>query len=215
MRWATARRIGQPMGREFDFPPTSGVWSGWFGLAFVTGAIAVIWAHGYSSLGLRFSVGLVLAGVLIYAFMLRPRIQVREGAVHLVNPFHEVEIPLPLVRNVLVRSATYVYVGEKQKYCGVAVGRDPRDLTRSRDGSWTVGKGSETFDGFRRADGGRPAPVPLQVPDMLEEWVDLMARDARKREFPSDLRVVRRLEWPLIGVTLAIALVLAAVIAAG
>src|SRR6478736_4376931 len=141
MRRVTARPMEQPMGREFDFPPTSGVWSGWFGLVFV-------------------------AGVLIYAFMLRPRIQVRGGAVRLVNPFHVIEIPLPLVRSVLVRSATYVFVGEHRKrYVGVAVGRDPRDLTRSRDGTWTVSRGSESFAGYRRPDGSSPPPVALQVPD--------------------------------------------------
>ncbi len=145
------------MGREFDFPPTSGVWSGWFGLAFVAGTITVIAWHGFTPLGVQFTVGLVLAGVLIYAFMLRPRIQVRGGRVRLVNPFHVVEIPLPLVRSVLVRSATYVFVGERRKkYVGVAVGRDPRDLTRSRNGTWTVSRGSESFAGYRRPDGSSP-----------------------------------------------------------
>ena len=205
------------MGREFDFPPTSGVWSGWFGLAFVAGTIVVIGWHGFTPLGVRFTVGLVLAGVLIYAFMLRPRIQVRGGALRLVNPFHVVEIPLALVRTVMVRSATYVFVGERRKkYIGVAVGRDPRDLTRSRDGSWLVARGSETFSGYRRPDGSAPAPVSLQVPDILEEWVDRLARDARKqadgRDPERDLQVARTLIWPLIIPTLALTVLLAVIV---
>ncbi len=207
------------MGREFDFTPTSGVWSGWCGLALVTGAIAAIGWHGFTPLGVRYTVGLVLAGVLIYAFMLRPRIQVRGGALRLVNPFHVVEIPLALVRTVVVRSATYVFVGERRrKYIGVAVGRDPRDMTRSRNGTWTVSRGSESFAGFRRPDGSAPAPVSLQVPDILEEWVDRLARDARiqadGRDTERDLRVARTLIWPLIVPTLALAVLLAVVVTA-
>ncbi len=205
------------MGREFDFPPTSGVWSGWFGLVFVAGTIVVIGWHGFTPLGIRFTVGLALAGVLIYAFMLRPRIQVRGGALRLVNPFHEVEIPLALVRTVVVRSATYVFVGERRRrYVGVAVGRDPRDLTRSRNGTWTVSRGSESFAGYRRPDGSAPARVPLQVPDILEEWVDRLAREARTRadgrDVEGDLEVARTLIWPLILPTLALAVLLAVVV---
>ena len=215
MRRVTARPMEQPSGREFDFPPTSGVWSGWFGLVFVAGTITVIAWHGFTPLGVRFTVGLVLAGVLIYAFMLRPRIQVRGGAVRLVNPFHVVEIPLPLVRSVLVRSATYIFVGDRRKkYVGVAVGRDPRDLTRSRNGTWTVGRGSESFAGYRRPDGSAPPPVALQVPDILEEWVERLARDARAHDDGHDLRVERTLIWPLILPTLALAVLLAVVVAA-
>jgi hypothetical protein len=211
----TARPMEPPKGREFDFPPTSGVWSGWFGLVFVAGTITVIAWHGFTPLGVRFIVGLVLAGVLIYAFMLRPRIQVRGGAVRLVNPFDVVEIPLPLVRSVLVRSATYVFVDDRRKkYVGVAVGRDPRDLTRSRNGTWIVGRGSESFTGYRRPDGSAPAPVALQVPDILEEWVERLARDARAHDDGDDLKVERTLIWPLILPTLALAVLLAVVVMA-
>ena len=215
MRRVTARPMEPPRGREFDFPPTSGVWSGWFGLAFVAGTITVIAWHGFTPLGVRFTVGLLLAGVLIYAFMLRPRIQVRGGALRLVNPFHVIEIPLPLVRSVLVRSATYIFVGDRRKkYVGVAVGRDPRDLTRSRNGTWTVGRGSESFTGYRRPDGSAPPPVALQVPDIVEEWVERLARDARAHHDGDDLRVERTLIWPLIVPTVALAVLLAVVVAA-
>jgi hypothetical protein len=96
----------------------------------------------------------------------------------------------------------------------VAVGRDPRDLTRSRDGSWLVSRGSESFTGYRRPDGSAPAPVSLQVPDILEEWVERLARDARAHHDGDDLSVERTLIWPLILPTVALAVLLAVVVVA-
>ena len=61
-------------------------------------------------------------------------------------------------------------------------------------------------------DGSSSPPVALQVPDVLEEWVERLARDARAHDDGRDLRVERTLIWPLILPTLALAVLLAVVV---
>ena len=53
------------------------------------------------------------------------------------------------------------------------------------------------------------------MPDILEEWVERLARDARAHDDGHDLRVERTLIWPLILPTLALAVLLAVVVMAG
>lgn len=181
-----ARSKTQKNTREFNFPPNNGVLTGW--LAVAVGVAGLVWAgmNMHTVVAVRIGVGSVLLVVVAYAFMLRPRIKVSNGVLVLVNPLEDVSMPLSIVDKVLVRSTTKVYVGEK-KYSAVAVGRKVRHMA------------------------GNNRPQPDQVPDLLEEWVYQLVKDAQL-EPPAPDAVVRRMPvWWLIvpQAALAVALVVA------
>ncbi len=71
--------------------------------------------------------GMAVLAVLLYAYLIRPRVRVRGDYLELVNPWTLTRIPLARVGLVLIRSVTFVYVGEK-RYVGVAIGRTTRDM---------------------------------------------------------------------------------------
>ncbi|MEP6814286.1 MAG: hypothetical protein ABI873_01905 [Marmoricola sp.] len=172
--------------REFNFTPNNGVLTGWLAIALGVGGL--VWAamNPHTAVGVRLGVGSGLLMLVAYAFLLRPRIKVTEGVLLLVNPLEDVSMPLSIVDKVVVRSTTRVYVGEKN-YSAVAVGRKVRHMT------------------------GNSRPRPDQIPDLLEEWVYQLVKDA-KLEPPEAADAVRRTPaWWLIAplVTLAFALVLA------
>jgi hypothetical protein len=159
--------------REFNFPPNSGVLTGWLAVAF--GLAGMVWAGTsmHDVVGVRVGLGSALLVVVAYAFMLRPRIKVSDGVLLLVNPLEDVSMPLSVVDRVLVRSTTKVYVGEK-KYTAVAVGRKVRHMA------------------------GNNRPRPDQIPDLLEEWVYQLVKDSKLEPTPPDAKVRRTPIWWLI-----------------
>lgn len=170
--------------REFNFPPTSGVLTGY--LAILLGIAGLVWAvlSMHTLVGARVGIGSALLLVVGYAFMLRPRIKVTDGVLLLVNPLENVSMPLTIVDKVVVRSTTRVYVDDK-RYTAVAVGRKVRHMA------------------------GNERPAPDKLPDLLEEWVYQLIKDA-KLDPPAPGAAVRRTQvWWLIVplVALAVALV--------
>ncbi len=175
--------------REFNFPPNNGVASGW--LAVVLGVVGVVWVVTSirTAVGLRLGIGSLLLIAVAYAFLIRPRIKVVDNVLLLVNPLEEVTMPLSIVDRVLVRSTTNVFVGVK-KYHGVAVGRKVRHMTRGVN------------------------PQPDQIPDLLEEWVYQLVKDAKLDPPAPDVTVRRMPTWWLIApiVVLVVALVVSVVL---
>jgi hypothetical protein len=159
--------------REFNFPPNNGVLTGVIAIVLGIAGLVLAWMSTRTIVGARLGIGSALLIVVAYAFLLRPRIKVSDGVLLLVNPLEDVSMPLSIVDKVLVRSTTKVYVDEK-KYSGVAVGRKVRHMA------------------------GNNRPQPDQVPDLLEEWVYQLVKDA-KLEPPAPDAAVRRMPvWWLI-----------------
>src|SRR6187200_1444732 len=102
------RPVTPPRAGEFDFPATSGAMTGVAGLLVAGGGLIWVLSTVHTVAGVRLAIAFALFGVLTYAFMLRPRVQVTAGALHLVNPFETTAVPLALVSRVSVRSATHV-----------------------------------------------------------------------------------------------------------
>lgn len=206
------RFVTPPRAGELDFPPTSGTFSGVAGMLLAVGGLVWVGLDGRTLVGLRFALGLGLFGLVAYAFMVRPRIRVRSGVLHLVNPLEEVQIPLPLVDRVTVRSATHVFVGEK-RYVGVAVGRKVREMVRPR-GEGAANLPSSAFSLGLGRGGGQASAVGDRVPDLLEQYVATLVADARRGPV-DDTLVVRRLPvWWLVGpgIVFAVALLLTLVL---
>lgn|GEM_PF-6916881 len=110
-----------------EFPTSTGPVLGWVCIVGLAIAAAVSLKGDQSPGTLRFVACLLVLGVVMHAYLVRPRVRVVDDHLELVNPWTLTRIPLARVGLVLVRSATFVYVGEK-RYVGVAVGRTTRDL---------------------------------------------------------------------------------------
>ena len=189
---------------EFEFPATSGTMTGVAGILVAIAGITWVLSTVHTVVGVRLAVAFALFGVLTYAFMLRPRIRVASGSLHLVNPFETTAIPLALVSRLSVRSATHVHVGEK-RYIGVAVGRKTREMVRPR--GEVAGVSSPFSMGLGRLSSTNPA-TSERLPDLLEEYVGTLAKGAARESRDTALAVRRDWAWWLIvpAAVLAVAL---------
>jgi hypothetical protein len=182
---------------EQRYGPTTGTFSGWLGLVICAGSIAVLLVeptHGT----VRFALALGVVALLIWCFVLRPRIIVRHpNTLVLRNAVSTWELPLAGVSRVGVKAITRVQVGE-MAYDGIAVGRRVRTMVRgqfTRDG---VGFGSlgrtvvETPQPDRRP--GNPSS-PEAIADLVTEQVLAAAERARDEGHESG-SVRRRWAWP-------------------
>lgn len=113
------------------FPPTSGVATGWVGVTLSAAAVTTALITDPSRIGVRYALGAGVFGVLMWCFMLRPRVAIGPQVLELRNAFSSWHVPLVEVRRVAVRAITRVYT-EDRRFDGVAVGRPVRAMVRSR-----------------------------------------------------------------------------------
>ncbi|MCW2782422.1 MAG: hypothetical protein JWR35_2871 [Marmoricola sp.] len=198
-----------------SYGPTSGTISGVLGLVLVSviGVSVLIDDHGIG--GVRTALLMALAGVLIWAFLLRPRIMIKPPAVVLRNAFIDQTIPLDQVEQIVIRAFTVLRVNGK-RYVGVAVGHPVRKLGR---GGGNVQVGNAGRRGIRMNSGMGPAPTTksrnttVNMPDFVEERLrDAVAHE--KLGAPSEGHVVRSWAVPELAVlaVLAVAFVVSILI---
>lgn len=140
-------------GDERRFSPTSGTLVGWCGIALVTGVIGYILLDDRSLVSIRFAVATAIFGVLVWCYLLRPRLVIRATEVELRNAFSSWHVPLRQVRRVAVRVITRIYTDDGQ-FDGVAVGRSVRSMRGGRSGG----------RGFTRMPGLNPSYSIGDVP---------------------------------------------------
>jgi hypothetical protein len=194
------------------FRPTSGTFLGWVGVALAGGGVVDALLDDRSLEGLRFALGAAIFGLLVWCFMLRPRLVIGARDLQLRNPFLTWYVPLASVRKVAVRAVTRVHTDER-RFDGVAVGRPARSLTRARP----VRRGSIGLPGLgssRYAEDADASRVPRgeldadMTADLVVEQI-LFAAD-RAREAHPDPRPARRTwAWVELG---ALALMLVALV---
>ena len=190
------RPMTAPQAGDFDFPATSGQITGLSGLMVALGGMVWVLSTVHTVVGVRLAIAFALFGVMTYAFMLRPKIHVTSGVLHLVNPFETTAIPLSLVSRVSVRSATHVHVDQK-RYIGVAVGRRTREMVRPR-GEFAAGTGSPFGLGLGRLSSSSTKSETDRVPDLLEEYVGTLSKDAAREANDPSLVVRRDWAWWLV-----------------
>jgi hypothetical protein len=198
------RPLTPPGAGDFDFHSTSGQTTGFSGLTLAVAGLVWVLTTVHTAVGVRLALAFALFGVLSYAFMLRPKVHVTSGVLHLVNPFETTAIPLALVSRVTVRSATHVQVDQK-RYIGVAVGRKTREMARPRGEAG--GMASPFGLGVGRLT-SNTASTTERVPDLLEEYVGTLARDAARESGDPSLVVRRDWTWWLIAPAAALAVAL-------
>lgn len=125
-----------------SFGPTSGVFSGWIGLALVVICAFFVIRDQEPMTALRWCGVLLVVGVLLWAYMLRPRVVIDAGGVLLRNAFKDWYLPWGAVESARVRAVTQVWASSR-KYVGVAVGRNVRAAVRKRP---RISRPDPTFD---------------------------------------------------------------------
>ncbi len=104
--------------------PSAGSESGWRASRWSRPAY-----DGLSLRGTRFAVVAAVFGLLVWCFMLRPRVVLGPAEVELRNAFSSWHVPLAGIRRVMVRAITRLDT-DAGAFDGVAVGRPLRTLTR-------------------------------------------------------------------------------------
>lgn len=156
------------MTEQQSYGPTSGTVAGWIGIVLAAVVVGVLLVNERSEGGLRAALAIALVGVVVWCYLLRPRILIRPATVVLRNAFSDWEVPLSAVQEVSVRTVTGVYTAER-RYDGIAVGRTVRSILRSQG----KGSGDETADlvtgqimraAARARESGEPAGTPVRTP---------------------------------------------------
>jgi hypothetical protein len=114
---------------EQRFGPTSGVLIGWIGLVLCAVGVVASLQADRSPDGVGRALAVALLGVLIWCYMLRPRVVVGRTTVVLRNAVSEWHVPLASVQAVVVRAVTRIRTADG-RYDGVAVGRPVRKMLR-------------------------------------------------------------------------------------
>ena len=190
------------------FKPTSGVISGWTGVGLAVVAVVSVLLDNLTLGGARFALLAAIFGLLVWCFLLRPRLVIGSADLELRNPFVSWHVPLASVRRVAVRAVTRVYT-EDRRFDGVAVGRPVRSLMPGRPTRRST-IGMPGLGGTTMADGADASRVPKGQlnPDMVADFVTeqiLLAAD-RARELSPEPRSPRR-SWAWPELVLLIALV--------
>jgi len=111
------------------YTPTTGTVSGWTGLVIAAAFVIAVVASDWSVGGARYALAALIFALLMWCYMLRPRVVIGGSEVELRNPFSSWHVPLVDVRRVEVRAVTMLTTDER-RYDGVAVGRPARTLLK-------------------------------------------------------------------------------------
>ncbi|MBO9523783.1 MAG: hypothetical protein J7518_19795 [Nocardioidaceae bacterium] len=198
---------------EQRYGPTSGVISGIVGLVVCAVVVGLAIADGLTSTSVRFILGAGASAVLIWAYLLRPRIILEQGGRTLLlrNPFVDRRVPLAAVKVVGVRTVTTVRTDEAAYDC-VAVGHSVRKVVRGSGPGG--GLGGRWFGGAGTVGGPPPAHRPrlneMSTQDAMTEQVLYAADQARLHGHATE-PVERRLALPelVLLVVFLVALVVA------
>jgi hypothetical protein len=125
-----AREPGESPEEDVEhFAPTGGRVVGVVGLVLAAG-FAVLWALDRDAVPAPVPAGALVAGVLVWAALLRPRVSVSRETLFLRNMLETVHVPLAAVDELVVRQVLAVRVGDK-KFVSPALGRRLRKLMKA------------------------------------------------------------------------------------
>lgn len=192
---------------EQKYGPTTGAFTGWIGLLTCLGSIAAL-LTGPTHGTVRFALVLGAVALLIWCFVLRPRIIVREpNTLLLRNAFSTWDLPLAGVSRVRVKVITRVEIGETP-YDGIAVGRRVRHMVRGqvvKHGDGFADAGRALGDPPRRDRQHPSANSPEAIADLVTEQILAAADRARDHGQPTE-PARRAWAWPELVLFAAIVL---------
>lgn len=156
----------QVPGARRSFGPTTGLVTGWAGLLIVAAVVVLTLLEDRSPAGIRVVLGALVCGLVLWCYLLRPRVVLDHDRLELRNAFSTTVIPWLRVGEVLVRTVTRVYVGEKV-YVGTAVGHSARSMMRAarKERKTLV---AEPYESTRVVD----QPLPSLIEEAIRERAD-------------------------------------------
>ena len=180
------------------FRPTTGTGVGYLGLVLSAVAAVTMLATEPNLEGLRAVLGLAVAGVLIWAVLVRPRATAYQESLVLHHMFSDTHLPLARIDAVAVTQMMTVWVGGRRYACA-GIGRSSRKLLNRRSRGPMAVLGLEQADdrmGWGRlVETGGEADYVRFVEARIEE----LARSAR-RDLPGEPPPVRR-SWAVAELT--------------
>lgn len=197
-------------GAELRFTPTSGTVTGWIGIAAALVVVIGVLIDGRTIVGTRLALAAGIFGLLMWCFMLRPRLVIGPAEVELRNAFSSWHVPLADVRRIAVRAITRIYTDDEH-FDGVAIGRPLRSMRRGRPpNTQTIGVPGlgRTITEDTASTASRPTGYlnADAVADLVTEQVLAAADDARAAGREASAHARR--SWALIElVALALLLV--------
>ncbi|RNL78583.1 hypothetical protein [Nocardioides marmorisolisilvae] len=193
---------------EQKYGPTTGAFTGWVGLVLCLGSIAALLTGGPTHATLRFALVLGVVALLVWCFVLRPRVIVREpNTLLLRNAVSTWELPLAAITRVGVKAITRVHLGDTP-YDGIGVGRRVRNMVRGqviKRGDGFADAGRALGDPPRRERKHPSANSPEAIADLVTEQVLAAAERARDAGQPTD-PVRRSWAWPELVLFAAVAI---------
>jgi hypothetical protein len=181
------------------FRPTSGTAVGWTGVVLASIGLVAALVDDHTLGGARFALAAAIFGLLVYCFMLRPRLVIGRSHLELRNPFGSWHVPLAGVRKVVVRAVTRVYTDDR-RFDGVAVGRPVRSMVRGKHGR-QASVGVPGLGATRITEDPTATRAPRgqldtdMVADLVVEQILLAADRAREAAEPTGTPT-RSWAWP-------------------
>jgi hypothetical protein len=169
------------------FKPTSGLFSGYAGMALAVFAFAYCVLFVHSMVGFRVALGAVFAGVVVWVTQLRPRVTAYPDELLLRGSLKDVRIPYLAIEEVTITQMMNVFAAGKRYVCiGIGKGivsdvrqraKQERAASRDKGGRWR-----EFSEKAERASlDERAMSYHTFVTTRIEELVDEARRNAKRR----------------------------------
>ncbi len=172
------------------FHPTSGVWLGWAGIAFLLGSAVVVLWSSTSVVSVATAIGLCWGALVVWLTLVRPTLRAHADHLLLRNILRDTEVPWHLVDDVVVRHTLRVYVDDEVHH-GVALSRSTRQMLRQ--GQPNAPRGLLNIIGSRSMEEHAQSPTlsgtyqsSMDYPDFVEirlmELASKRAEASRQRD---------------------------------
>lgn len=176
------------------FGPSSGGVTGGLGLLFCAAVSVIVLADEVSTASIRVVLGACAVAVVLWAYLLRPRVIIESGGTLLLrNAFADWQVPLAGIKVVGVRAVTTVKTADGGRYDGVGVGRSVRNLVRGSGARDDASGGGIPMFGMPLPRMPAPDPPPTvraskltdqSLPDFVTEQILNAADRARALGIP-------------------------------
>ena len=178
------------------FKPTTGPVLGYLGLAVCALVVGIVVTSEQHVIGVRVALGAVLAGVVIWLALLRPRAAAYDDTLVLRGMLSDTTLPLAGIDAAVVRHMLVVWIGEDRYTCA-GIARSTRSMVKRRNpGVLSVLGLQQTDDRMGVHGAGGDIGTSGDYATFVETRIEDLARSARRdgRDVPEVRRRWARLE---------------------
>ncbi|MBA2464732.1 MAG: hypothetical protein H0V42_07140 [Nocardioidaceae bacterium] len=192
------------------FKPTSGIFTGYAGVALVLLTVGYVAYTVHTVTGLRIALAAVFFGLIVWVTQLRPRATVYPQHLVLKNSVRDAHVPLDAIDEISLGQTLNVWVGD-QRYVCIGIGNSIRaEIKSHRKREQTVGSSrltELTLRAERANNDERAMSYQTFVETRLEELVDAAKRQrGPKVEVSTVAEPGYRIAWVEVAALVVIAL---------